>query len=48
MTTDEQIIDVSLAQDGGILKEIVVAAPEDAAGPPPEGSVVTAHYTVRL
>ena len=40
-------MDVSLAQDGGILKEILVPAPEDAAGPPPDGSVVTAHYTVR-
>ena len=41
-------IDVSIAQDGGILKEILVEAPADAAGPPPDGTIVTAHYTVRF
>jgi len=41
-------IDVSIAQDGGILKEILVEAPTDAAGPPPDGTIVTAHYTGTL
>mmetsp|Transcript_23919 Transcript_23919/g.36596 ORF Transcript_23919/g.36596 Transcript_23919/m.36596 type:complete len:486 (-) Transcript_23919:127-1584(-) len=41
-------IDVSLAQDGGIMKTILEAAPEDAAGPPPNGVEVTAHYTGTL
>ena len=43
--TDDQI-DVSFSQDGGVLKKITTNAPDDAAGPPPKGSVVTAHYTV--
>jgi peptidylprolyl isomerase len=38
-------IDVSLAQDGGIMKTIIEAAPEGALGPPPNGTEVTAHYT---
>lgn len=38
-------IDVSVAQDGGIMKTIIEAAPEGALGPPPNGSEVTAHYT---
>ena len=38
-------IDVSVAQDGGIMKTIIQAAPEGALGPPPNGTVVTAHYT---
>ena len=41
-------IDVSLAQDGGIMKTIIEAAPENAAGPPPPGVEVTAHYTGTL
>jgi hypothetical protein len=42
---DEVWIDVTAAQDGGILKKITKAAPENAAGPPPKGYEVTAHYT---
>jgi hypothetical protein len=38
-------IDVSVAQDGGIMKTIIEAAPEGALGPPPNGMEVTAHYT---
>jgi len=38
-------IDVSVAQDGGIMKTIIEAAPEGALGPPPNGCEVTAHYT---
>lgn len=38
--------DVSVAKDGGILKEILRAAPDDARGPPFEGAVVTVHYVV--
>eukprot|EP00814_Leptocylindrus_danicus_P003884 CAMPEP_0116033784 /NCGR_PEP_ID=MMETSP0321-20121206/19203_1 /TAXON_ID=163516 /ORGANISM="Leptocylindrus danicus var. danicus, Strain B650" /LENGTH=478 /DNA_ID=CAMNT_0003509941 /DNA_START=97 /DNA_END=1533 /DNA_ORIENTATION=- len=45
--TDDQI-DVSFSQDGGVLKKITTNAPDDAAGPPPKGSVVTAHYTGTL
>ena len=41
-------IDVSEAQDGGILKQILKPAPADAKGPPPSGYQVTAHYTGRL
>jgi FKBP-type peptidyl-prolyl cis-trans isomerase len=41
-------IDVSVAQDGGIMKTILSAAPEDAPGPPFPGSEVTAHYTGTL
>mmetsp|Transcript_294 Transcript_294/g.533 ORF Transcript_294/g.533 Transcript_294/m.533 type:complete len:488 (-) Transcript_294:150-1613(-) len=41
-------IDVSVAQDGGIMKTIIEAAPEGAAGPPTSGSEVTAHYTGTL
>eukprot|EP00804_Cyclotella_cryptica_P013256 CCRYP_007029-RA/>CCRYP_007029-RA protein AED:0.14 eAED:0.14 QI:251/0.75/0.8/1/0.75/0.8/5/81/470 len=41
-------IDVSIAQDGGIMKTIIEAAPEGALGPPPNGSEVTAHYTGTL
>jgi len=41
-------IDVSDAKDGGIMKTITEEAPEGAAGPPPPGSVVTAHYTGTL
>ena len=45
MSAEESWIDVSIAQDGGILKKITQAAPEGAAGPPPDGYEVTAHYT---
>jgi peptidylprolyl isomerase len=41
-------IDVSVAQDGGILKTILKEAPADALGPPPAGFEVTAHYTGTL
>ena len=44
----DEWIDVSTAQDGGILKKIVQAADADAPGPPPSGHVVSAHYTGRL
>ena len=40
-------IDVTTAQDGGILKTIITAAPDDALTPTP-GSVVSAHYTGTL
>eukprot|EP00591_Stephanopyxis_turris_P011980 CAMPEP_0195516902 /NCGR_PEP_ID=MMETSP0794_2-20130614/9033_1 /TAXON_ID=515487 /ORGANISM="Stephanopyxis turris, Strain CCMP 815" /LENGTH=486 /DNA_ID=CAMNT_0040645613 /DNA_START=32 /DNA_END=1492 /DNA_ORIENTATION=- len=45
---DSEAIDVTIAQDGGIMKKITRAAPEGAAGPPPSGTVVTAHYTGTL
>jgi peptidylprolyl isomerase len=41
-------IDVSTAQDGGILKTILTPAPPGALGPPPPGTQVTAHYTGTL
>ena len=41
-------IDVSVAQDGGIMKTIIEAAPDGAAGPPFPGSEVQAHYTGTL
>lgn len=40
--------DVSFSGDGGVKKIIRCKAPEGAAGPPPKGSVVTAHYTGTL
>lgn len=46
MTDD--FVDVSVAQDGGVLKKILQAAPDDAEGPPPKGMEVTAHYTGTL
>lgn len=46
--TASELIDVSVAQDGGIMKCITKAAPEGAAGPPPSGSEVSAHYTGTL
>lgn len=46
--TNEEWIDVSTAQDGGIMKKILQAAPDDADGPPPNGYEVKAHYTGRL
>eukprot|EP00537_Pseudo-nitzschia_pungens_P007450 CAMPEP_0172377894 /NCGR_PEP_ID=MMETSP1060-20121228/69146_1 /TAXON_ID=37318 /ORGANISM="Pseudo-nitzschia pungens, Strain cf. cingulata" /LENGTH=503 /DNA_ID=CAMNT_0013105605 /DNA_START=492 /DNA_END=2003 /DNA_ORIENTATION=- len=49
MSADEsEYIDVSVAQDGGVLKKILEAAPEGARGPPPNGNEVEAHYTGTL
>lgn len=48
MSDDDEWIDVSTAQDGGVLKKILQAAPDNAAGPPPNGDEVEAHYTGRL
>lgn len=48
MTDTESSIDVSFAKDGGIMKKILKPAAEDAAGPPPKGFEVTAHYTGTL
>jgi phosphopantothenoylcysteine synthetase/decarboxylase len=52
-TTNQQIInmsseegewiDVSVAQDGGVMKKITEEAPEGASGPPPAFNEVTAH-----
>lgn len=39
------LIDVSVAQDGGVKKRILKEASEGAKGPPLKGSNVTAHYT---
>lgn len=44
MATTDDAIDIS--GDGGILKRVIVEAPEGAKGPPPKGYEVTAHYTV--
>jgi len=46
--SDNEFIDVSVAQDGGVLKKILEAAPEGARGPPPNGNEVEAHYTGTL
>uniref|UniRef100_A0A7S2RGF6 peptidylprolyl isomerase n=1 Tax=Eucampia antarctica TaxID=49252 RepID=A0A7S2RGF6_9STRA len=46
--TDVEYQDVSVAKDGGVSKKILQAAPEDAEGPPPDGTIVTAHYTGTL
>ncbi len=43
--SESELIDVSVAQDGGIMKKIIKAAPDGAKGPPPDGYEVTAHYT---
>jgi len=48
MADDESFIDVSVAQDGGVQKKILTAAPEGAEGPPPDGFEVEAHYTGTL
>lgn len=48
MTDESEWIDVSTAQDGGVKKKILVAAPADAKGPPPAGFEVVAHYTGTL
>ena len=45
---DDEWIDVSKKQDRGVLKKILQAATDDALGPPPNGSQVSAHYTGRL
>lgn len=45
-TNSSELIDIS--GDGGILKKIIKAAPENSRGPPPPGSVVKAHYTGTL
>ena len=45
---EENWIDVSKAQDGGVKKKILQEAPADAEGPPPDGYEVEAHYTGRL
>lgn len=42
------MFDVSVAQDEGVMKLITQEAPEGAAGPPPNGYEVTAHYTGTL
>jgi FKBP-type peptidyl-prolyl cis-trans isomerase len=47
-STTSSWIDVSKAQDGGVKKKILLAAPEGAAGPPPKNVEVTAHYTGTL
>lgn len=44
-TEEEKAIDVSIAKDGGVTKRFIEEAPEDARGPPPKGTTVTAHYT---
>jgi peptidylprolyl isomerase len=46
--SDDDLIDISVAQDGGVKKRILQEAPEDARGPPPKGFEVTAHYTGTL
>ncbi|CAB9507172.1 cis-trans isomerase [Seminavis robusta] len=48
MSAEEGYVDVSLAQDGGIMKKILEEAPDGARGPPPNGWEVTAHYTGTL
>ena len=45
MSSNDDLIDVSAAQDGGVQKRIIEAAPDGAEGPPPLGYEVTAHYT---
>jgi len=44
----DDLVDVSVAQDGGVKKRIIKAAPDDARGPPPMNYKVTAHYTGTL
>lgn len=43
--SDDEWIDVSLKQDGGIMKKILKAAPLGAPGPPLPNNEVEAHYT---
>ena len=38
-------IDVSIAQDGGVMKTIIREAPEGVDDTPPPGYEVSAHYT---
>jgi len=45
--TDSEWVDVSILKDGGVLKKIIKAAPEDATTPV-TGSEVRAHYTGTL
>lgn len=42
---DKDFLDVSFAQDGGVMKKVLEPAPEGADGPPPKGMEVEAHYT---
>merc|ERR1712238_170593 len=44
----DDYVGVSIAQDGGVKKKILKAAPENAKGPPPVGMEVKAHYTGTL
>lgn len=46
--SEADLIDVSIAQDGGIMKRVIQPAPEGAKGPPPNGYEVTAHYSGTL
>jgi FKBP-type peptidyl-prolyl cis-trans isomerase len=46
--TSEEAIDVTVAQDGGIMKTILSSAPDGSLGPPPPGCEVEAHYTGTL
>ena len=48
VTTNNEWIDVSVAQDGGVKKKILQEAPADAEGPPPDGYQIQAHYTGTL
>lgn len=48
MADEDGFIDISFAQDGGLKKKILKAAPEGASGPPPKGNEVEAHYTGTL
>jgi FKBP-type peptidyl-prolyl cis-trans isomerase len=43
----DEWIDVSEAQDGGVMKKVLEEAPVDATSPEP-GSEVRAHYTGTL
>ena len=45
---EDGFVDVSKAQDGGVMKKITQEAPETASGPPPDGYEVTAHYTGKM
>jgi peptidylprolyl isomerase len=46
--SNDEWLDVSVKQDKGVLKKLLQAASDDALGPPPKGSEVSAHYTGRL
>ena len=45
MADNDGYVDVSFAQDGGVMKKILKEAPEGPLGPPPNGNEVEAHYT---